>query len=647
MKAQTIIKDMWQELKLFRRRVIVSIIIIGLLFISLFARLIWLQLYRHTHYAGLALDNHVRNEPIQAARGIIYDRNGLILAENKPSYQLELVPELVPNLQKTLQYLVQIGLMTNKDALEARRTIRSRRSFDSVPLRLNLNEEDMARFALNRFNLQGVEIHTRLTRYYPQGEYAVHALGYVGSVSESDLSYIDRDAYAGTSLIGKLGIEYAYEKQLHGINGVRQIIVDAHGRSTQLNEDWETIAEQPSTAGNDLFLTLDFPVQKAAEDAVWNKRAAVVALDPTNGDVIALVSRPGFDPNLFARSIMQSEFSNLNENMDRPLFNRAINGMYPPGSTLKPVVALAGLNFGLIKPEETHYCSGFFMLPGINHRFRDWKPRGHGSMDMVSALAQSCDVYFYALADKLGVRRIHDYLAQFGLGALTGINLLGEKPGLLPSPDWKRKKFMRKSTQVWFPGDTITLGIGQGYMLTTPIQLAQMTAVIAARGERFVPRLVRATRDPVSQKTTARLVQRLRRAEAGKPEDWDSVIDGMIAVTHGGTATAVGNNSPYAIAGKSGTAQVFSIAQNAKYDESKISEQMRDHAWFIAFAPADAPRIAVAVLVENGRSGSGVAGPIARIVLDAYLQRKFPPSLPHDTLKENNTTAPVAVEREE
>jgi penicillin-binding protein 2 len=623
------IKDFWLEQHLFEQRAIAAVVVVLLLTAVLLARLVWLQVIRHDHYTELAQGNRVRIEPQPAPRGIIYDRNGVIVAENRPAYQLELVPEEVPDLDATLRGLARIGLVDVDEIDELRRTVRSRRPFDSVPVRLFLGEEDMARFAVNRFEFPGVDIRTRLARSYPHGEVAVHALGYVGSISERDLARIDREEYAGTSTIGKVGVESAFEDTLRGRNGRREIMVNARGRSVDKAGGLEAkLAAVPGTPGTDLILSLDLEVQRVAEDAVRDQRAAIVALDPRNGDVIALVSRPGFDPNSFARGLTRAEFRALNENPDQPLFNRALRGTYPPGSTIKPVVALAGLTYGITEPLEPHYCAGFFSLPGSRHRFRDWRPRGHGAIDLRGAIAQSCDTYFYEMASRMGVVRLHDFLAEFGLGEPTGIDIGGEKSGILPSPDWKRKAFRKRADQVWFPGETVIFGIGQGYMTSTPLQLAHMTAILATRGRNFRPRLVRALRDPATGRITELPIRALPMPDAGKPEDWELVVDGMLAVMEGGTATRSAAGAPYRIAGKTGTAQVFTVAQNERYDESRINERLRDHAWFVAFAPAEAPQIAIAVIVENGRSGSGTAAPIARTVMDAYLLRKFPPPLP-------------------
>jgi penicillin-binding protein 2 len=624
MALRTTIKDHWGEQQLFEQRVFIAGAVVLVLFAILIGRLVWLQVVQHEYYTELSQGNRVRLEPIPAPRGTIYDRNGTILAENRPAYQLELIREQVPDLDDTLARLAQVGLLDPDDLDGTRRLVVSRRAFDAVPIRLRLSDEDIAAFAVRRFEFPGVDIATRLARYYPEGEIAVHALGHVGSISERDLERIDRAAYAGTSTIGKLGIESAYEDALHGSNGSREILVNARGRSVErVGPLAPKLTSTAPVPGQELILSIDLPVQRVAEKAVWDQRAAIVALDPNNGDIIALVSRPGFDPNGFARGLTRREFAELNTDIDRPLFNRALRGVYPPGSTIKPVVALAGLTYGFVTPTDSVACRGWFSLPGSRHRFRDWKPAGHGRMAMVAAVAQSCDVYFYDLSAKLGPNRLAEFLGHFGLGEPTGIDIGGEKSGLLPSPEWKKTAFKRREDQVWFPGETVIFGIGQGFLLTTPIQLAHMTAIVGARGKNFQPRLVTALRDPVTRATTPLEPRPLQTVEVASPDNWQVAIDGMLAVMEGGTASRSAAGAPYRIAGKTGTAQVFTVGQNEKYDEKAIDERLRDHAWFVAFAPADAPRIAVAVLVENGRSGSGTAAPIARRIMDAYLLRKF------------------------
>lgn len=616
------IKDHWSEQRIFDQRVLAAGVIIVTLTLTLMARLFLLQVLRHDYYTELSQGNRVRNEPISAARGLILDRNGEVIASNQSAYQLELVPEEVPDLEQTLSGLVALGLVAPDELGEVRRSIKSRRAFDSVPIRLRMSEEDVARFAVRRFEFPGVDIKTRQTRWYPNNELAVHALGYVAAISEQDFQRIDRAAYNGTTLIGKLGVESRYEPELHGTNGFREVLVNAQGRSVQkqgaLTPDLKVKAPTP---GQDLLMTLDMPSQRVAEEMLADKRGAAVAIDPASGDVLVLVSRPGFDPNLFGRGLTRSEFSALNENIDRPLFNRALRGTYPSGSTIKPAIALAALVNNEVNPDATRYCNGVYRLPGSSRMFREGRTGRHGAMDLRHAIAKSCDVYFYDLANTVGVDHIAGFLAPLGFGSLTGIDIGGEKPGLLPSREWKKKAFARPADQMWFPGETVNFGIGQGYFLVTPLQLAHYTSILANRGTSYKPRLVNGVRDPATGEIKHLAPVKDQDIRNVTPEQWQIVMEGMAGTTRYGTAAlTAGKNMTYTIAGKTGTAQVFTVGQNEKLDNQKtVSERLRDHSWFIAFAPAEAPRIAVAVIVENGGFGSAVAAPIVRKIMDTFL----------------------------
>jgi penicillin-binding protein 2 len=499
--------------------------------------------------------------------------------------------------------------------------IMARRAFDAVPIRLQLSEEELARFAVHRPDFPGVEIRPRLTRLYPHAGVGVHALGYVAAISEEDQKRIDVAKYSGTTLIGKLGIERNYEEVLHGETGYQQLLVNAQGRRVdRVGVKAPELQRKEPIAGDDLYLTIDHRLQQVAEAALGNQRAAVVAIDPRNGDVLAFVSTPTFDPNGFARGLTVPEYRALADNIDKPLIDRALRGVYPPGSTIKPFVALAALQYGVMSATDTRYCRGVWQFPGSSRKYRDWKKTGHGTVDMHKAIAQSCDTYFYGVSDQIGIDRLHDFLVQFGLNEKTGIDILGERSGLVPSQAWKRKAFKKKELQVWFPGETVIAGIGQGYMLLTPLQLAHATATLAMHGKGFQPRLVRAVRDSRTGAIATLPPRPLPDVKVNDPKYWDTVISGMIGVVSpGGTAVRVQAGAPYQVAGKTGTAQVFSIGQNEKYNESQVSERLRDHALFIAFAPVDDPKIAIAVLVENGRHGGSTAGPIARAVFDAYL----------------------------
>jgi penicillin-binding protein 2 len=628
MDSRVRIKDHWNEQRIFSQRTLGAFVVMTILILSLIGRLTYLQVLRHDYYVGLSQGNRVRLDPIPASRGLIRDRNGVIMADNEPAYQLELIREQVPDLNDTLKRLSAIGLIDPDSLEDARRVIFSRRSFDSVPVRLRLTDEEIGRFAVHRYEFPGVDLATRQTRHYPYGELAVHALGYVSAISETDLEHIDRNTYAGTTLIGKLGVENTYESALHGKNGYREILVNALGRSVQREGAFAPdLHSQTPTAGDDLVLSIDLSTQQAAEEGLGAHRGAVVAIDPNTGDVLALASKPGFDPAAFARGLSRSEFAALNDDIDKPLFNRALRGTYPSGSTIKPVIALAGLTYHAVDPAREEFCAGVWHLPGSALLFREGKTGRHGYVDLVHAIGRSCDVYFYGLASTLGVERIAAFMAPFGYGELTGVDIAGEKPGILPSPEWKRKTFKRPADQVWFPGETVNFGVGQGYLLVTPIQLAHVVSVIAERGKSFKPRLVTGVRGADGHVTPITPLENAAITNVSAT-DWDTVFKGMQGATTCtpacGTAAGPFKGVGYAVAGKTGTAQVFTVKRSEKLTD-KEPERLRDHAWFIAFAPVEAPRIAVAVLVENGGFGSAAAAPIARKVMDAYLLHKDTP----------------------
>lgn len=621
MNSRVRIKDQWNEQRIFAQRTIGALVVIVLLVIALLARLSYLQVLRHDYYTELSQGNRVRLDPIPASRGLIFDRNGNVLADNEPAYQLELIREQVPDLNDTLKRLAALRLIDPDDIEDTRRVIFSRRSFDNVPVRLRLTEDEIGRFAVHRFEFPGVDLATRQTRHYPHGELGVHALGYVSSISEQDLERIDRASYAGTTLIGKLGVESAYEPQLHGKNGYRQILVNAQGRSVQrVGALVPDLHSQPPVAGEDLVLSLDLATQQAAEDGLGEHRGAVVAIDPNTGDVLALASRPGFDPAMFARGISRAEYAALSDDEDKPLLNRALRGTYPSGSTIKPVIALAALTNHLVDPNKPEFCNGVFHLPGSSLLFREGRTGRHGWLDLTHAIAKSCDVYFYGLAATVGAERIANFMAHFGYGELTGIDISGEKPGLLPSPEWKKHYFKKPADQVWYPGETVNFGVGQGYLLVTPLQLAHVASVIAGRGKSFRPRLVTGVRD-INGHVTPIPPYANRSVPDVTPEDWDLAITGMVGAATFGTAAAISKGATYSIAGKTGTAQVFTVSRSERLTQH-VAERLKDHAWFICFAPVEAPRIAVAVLVENGGFGASAAAPIARKVMDAYLLRQ-------------------------
>lgn len=608
-------KDSLLESRLFLGRSVTAMIIAGLLVTALVARLAWLQVVAHEHFRTLSEDNRVKLQPIPPNRGLIYDRNGILLAENLPSFRLEIIPEQVDDMEATLAELARLIEIRDFDRERFQKMRARMNRFEGVPLRFHLNDEEVARFAVNRHLFPGVDIQAGLSRNYPLGSHAAHAVGYVGRINEHELTVIDTTNYRGTTHIGKVGVEKTYEDLLHGSVGYQHVETNAQGRTLRV------LSRQPPRAGSSVYLGLDARLQEAVEQAFGNFNGSAVAVDPRSGEVLALVSLPGYDPNPFVNGIDYDDYQALNEDPDQPLFNRALRGQYPPGSTLKPFVALAGLENGVINTHTQTYCPGFYMLPGNDRKYRDWKRTGHGMVDLNTAIVESCDVYFYDLARSLGIDRLHDYLAQFGLGDRTGIDIVGEMPGLLPSSDWKRAA----KNAPWFPGETLISGIGQGFNLTTPLQLAVATATLAAYGEFHPPRVVHAIRTPDG--TFAPLPPPpARRIPVQNREHWDRTLEAMVDVVHGarGTARRIGVGIDYRIGGKTGTAQVFGLKQEEEYDAEEIAEKLRDHALFIAYAPAQDPRIAVAVVVENGGSGGAVAAPIARHILDRYFEDNPP-----------------------
>ncbi len=602
----------------YRRRMETAGIIAALLFLALFSRFVWLQLVQYDHFHALAENNRISLVPAPPSRGVIYDRQSMVLAHNYSAYTLEITPSKAGDLEDTIQRLSNIVAIEPGDRKRFKKLMAESKNFESIPIRNLLTEEEAARFAVNRYRFPGVEVKARQFRQYPFGASFSHVIGYIGRIGERDqdrLAEAGQDAnYKGTDHIGKLGIEARYEPWLHGRTGIEKVETDSSGRAVRV------LSRTAPVAGYNFYLNLDAKLQQVAEKVFGDYRGALVALDPRNGGVLALVSKPGFDPNLFVDGIDSATWRELNDSIDRPLINRALRGVYPPGSTLKPFMGLAGMELGVRKPGDTIADPGYFTLPGSSHRYRDWKKDGHGMVDLKRSITISCDTYYYGLAHQMGIERMSGFLSQFGFGKKSGIDLDGELAGLMPTPEWKQRRFK----QPWWPGETVVAGIGQGYVLATPMQLAVATMAIANDGVLYKPQLIRAWRDPATGKVGYAAPQIMGRIKLS-PEYLRLVKEAMVDVTKpGGTASVAGANTPYLFAGKTGTAQVVGIKQGARYVESQVRARHRDHALFIAFAPADDPKIVIAVMVENGGHGGSTAAPVARKVIDYWLLGKLP-----------------------
>ena len=614
------LKDHTWESRIFLKRIVVGFGILVVLTLFLVARFFYLQIVQHDVYATLSDKNRIQVQPLPPTRGLIYDRNGELLADNSPSFNLTITPERVDDIGGTLEHLNRI-LGLRDDEIEAfeKRKKRRRRPFESVPLLYRLTQEEIAIFSVDRHMMPGVEVEARLVRHYPRGELMVHAVGSVRRINEADARRIDPVAYAGTDHIGKIGVEKYYEPDLLGQVGYQQVEIDARGRVMKVMESTLPVP------GKNLILHVDATLQQAAVDALGDRRGTVVAIEPETGGILAMVSKPGYDPNLFVTGIDHKTYASLRDSIDVPLFNRAIQGQYQPGSTIKPIIGLAGLVTGLITADYFIEDPGWFQLPGKERLYRDWNWRmsgagGHGKVNLQKAIYRSCNVYFYTLSVKLGIDRIDDYLALFGLGVNTALDLPEAKNGLLPSREWKKEN----RGLPWYPGDTVNIGIGQGDMLVTPLQLATAVTVIANRGRWVAPRMLQSGSDLLNRSDATRMDS----IELIPTHVWDYIIGSMEKVVHrgnqgfgeNGTAWAhIGRDINYRMAGKSGTAQVVEIKQGEEYDEEILDERQRKHAWFVAFAPVDKPKIALAVLLENGGGGSEVAAPVARAILDHHL----------------------------
>lgn len=618
------LKDHNIDARIVQRRLALAAVFVVALVGALVARMYYLQVTQYEHHSTLSENNRVHVQPIPPTRGRIYDRNGVVLAENRPSYSLTITRDRVEDLPATFELLRSLLALSEEDLAQAeRRLSQARRPFESVPVMFELTQEQIARIAINQFRLPGVEVQASFVRYYPYADHFAHALGYVGRINEQELKSIDPVAYAGTHYIGKTGIERFYEQLLHGTVGYEEVETNARGRVLRVLKRTEPVS------GSDLTLELDAELQAVAEEALGDRRGAVVAIDPNTGGVLAFVSKPGFDPNLFVTGISYADYGALRDSPDQPLFNRVLRGQYPPGSTIKPVIALAGLDAGVVTRTSRVYDPGFYQLPNVSHKYRNWNRAGDGWVDMPYAIARSNDTYFYDLAHKLGIDRLHDFMIKFGIGQRVSIDMYEEAAGLMPSRDWKRTRYR----QPWYPGETLIAGIGQGYMLATPLQLAQATSLIASRGVWHRPRLLKEAEGLLPDESDTPPDIQIR-----NDSDWDFITQAMQDVMQSphGTARAAAANAPYNMAGKSGTAQVVAIAQGERYDSAALRERHRDHALFVGFAPTEKPMIAVAALVENGESGGRVAGPVVRAVFDAWVLPRLPPESEEGTAEQED-----------
>ena len=610
-------KDHQRELYFFQLRIGIAGIFVLAAFSLLLLRLVYLQILQYDYYRTKAEDNRISIVPIMPNRGLILDRSGTALARNYSAYTLEIFPGKVADLEKTIDELAAIVDIRASDRTRFKRLMIEAKGADSLPIRTRLSDEEVAKFAVNRYRFPGVDIQARLFRQYPLNELASHLVGYIGRINDRDVEHIEDEGltanYKGTDHIGKTGLEQSYESELHGITGYEQVEVDSGGRGVR------TLSRTSPTSGNNLVLTLDIRLQDVAEQAFGENRGALVAIEPATGGILAFVSKPGFDPNLFVEGIDLASWDLLNTSPDRPMVNRALAGTYPPGSTFKPYMALAALELGKRTPQQTIYDPGFFQFG--NHRFRDDKVGGHGTVDMYKSIVASCDTYYYMLGNDLGIDNIARFIGQFGFGAKTGIDVEGEATGVLPSQEWKRKRFKKPEQQKWYAGETISVGIGQGYNAYTPLQMAQAIATIANNGVIYRPHLVNYIENIRSGERT--LVEpKVERAITLKAENIEFIKRALAGVNTEGTGARAFAKAEYTSAGKTGTAQVIALKQNEKYDEKRVAERHRDHALFIAFAPLESPKIALAVVVENAGFGARAAAPIARQVLDYYLLGK-------------------------
>jgi penicillin-binding protein 2 len=625
------IRNAERELHHFQLRVGIAVIAVLIAFGLLGARFFLLQVVRHDAYQAKAEENRISIVPVAPNRGLILDRSGLVIARNYSAYTLEIAPRKVNNLEGTIDELSGIIDIQPRDRSRFRKLLAETRNAESLPIRTRLSDEEVAKFAANRYRFEGVDIKARLFRQYPYGDTASHLIGYMGRIDQADQARLEGEGvdanYRGTDFIGKAGIEASYQAELHGTTGFEQVEIDAAGRGIR------TLSRTPSLPGNNVALTIDLRLQQVAENAFGQRRGALVALEPSSGAVLAFVSKPGFDPNLFVDGIDPQSWSELNGSPDRPLNNRAIAGLYPPGSTFKPFLALAALETGKRTPRSTIFDPGYFDFGG--RRFRDDKKGGHGTVDLYRSIVESCDTYYYHLANDLGIDAIARFLGPLGFGARSGIDVNGEAAGILPSPEWKMKRFRRPEQQKWYAGETISIGIGQGYNAYTPIQLAQAIAAILNGGVIYKPHLVSHV-DNLRTGGRREIQLELVRTVPLKPENIEFIKRAMGGVNTAGTGARAFSKAEYTSGGKTGTAQVIALKQNEKYDEKKIAEQFRDHSLFIAFAPLDSPKIALAVVVENSGFGARAAAPLARTVLDYFMLGRLPPGMEQPTPEDDD-----------
>ncbi len=632
----TQIKDTERELQLFRLRLSVAGLVVFVCFGLLMLRFLWLQGVRHSEYAERAESNRISVVPAVPNRGLIVDRNGVILARNFSAYTLEITPaKLDRSLEVVIDELSKLVDIQPKDRKRFKRLTEESKTFESLPIRTRLSDEEVARFAAQGYRFPGVDIQARLFRQYPLGQTASHMIGYIGRVNKRDAEKLEEgeDAanYRGTEYIGKEGLEKSYEKELHGITGYDEIEVSAGGRAVR------TLSRTSPTPGNNLRLSVDIELQKIVEQAFGDRRGALVAIEPATGDILAYVSMPTFDPNLFVEGIDVKSWDDLNTSLDKPLLNRPLIGTYPAGSTFKPYMALAALQLGKRTPEMAINDPGYFWFG--NNKFRDDKEGGHGRVDMYKSIVQSCNTYYYNLANDLGIDAIHDFMSPFGFGRLTGVDLENERTGVLPSMEWKRKTYKKPDQQKWYAGETISVGIGQGYNSFTPLQLAHAIATLTNNGIVMKPHLVKMIENGSNKSRKLTVAKESFRIPL-KQENVDFIKNAMIGVTKEGTSARSFINAPYTSGGKTGTAQAAAMSKSVKYDASKINERLRDHSLYIAFAPADKPKIALAIIVENAGFGAAAAAPIARLAMDYYLLGKKPndpmPVVPKMTTKPAN-----------